>query len=44
MELPETSLSLRWLDDEGQIFEHSGQAPAPSKDFCQVVVTPVQVS
>ena len=32
-----------WLDKEGQIFEYSGQAPAPSKDFCQIIVNPVQV-
>ncbi|XP_067948567.1 F-box only protein 36-like [Watersipora subatra] len=39
----ENNVSQLWLDQEGQIFEYSAQAPAPSKDFCQVVVTPVQV-
>ena len=33
----------RWLDEEGQLFEYSGQAPAPSKDFCQIVVSPSTV-
>jgi len=33
-----------WLNEQGHIFEHSGQAPAPSKDFCQVVVTTSQVT
>lgn len=33
-----------WIDKEGHIFDHSGQAPSPSKDFCQISVTPSQVT
>lgn len=33
-----------WLDKEGNLFEHSGQAPSPSKDFCQIIVGSNQVS
>ena len=33
-----------WLDKEGNLFEYSGQAPSPSKDFCQIIVGSDQVS
>lgn len=39
----ESSQFARWLDREGNLFEYSGQAPSPSKDFCQIVVTHDQV-
>lgn len=38
-----SNVHSKWLDEDGQIFEYSAQAPSPSKDFCQVVVTPMQV-
>lgn len=34
----------RWLDEEGELFEFSGQCPAPSKDFSQIVVSPTEVN
>jgi len=39
-----SDISSRWTDEEGNLFEYSAQAPPPSKDFCQVVVTLSQVS
>ena len=40
----ESGQGSSWLDKEGNLFEYSGQAPSPSKDFCQIIVGSDQVS